>query len=73
MARLAGMGVKRRACSVLVGNPEGNRVLRRPRRRCENNIMISRNMLRGFDWNDLTWDRDSWWAVVNVVTNIWVA
>jgi hypothetical protein len=64
------MGVKRRAYSVLVGNPEGYRVLRRPRRTGENNIKISRNMLRGFDWIDLTWDRDSWWAVVNVVTNI---
>ena len=26
--------------------------------------------MRGMDWIDLAWDRDRWWAVVNVVMNI---
>jgi hypothetical protein len=26
----------------------------------------------GMDWIDLAQDRDRWWAVVNVVMNLWV-
>jgi hypothetical protein len=26
----------------------------------------------GMDWIDLAQDRDRWWALVNVVMNIWV-
>jgi hypothetical protein len=25
----------------------------------------------GIDWNDLAQDRDRWWALVNVVMNLW--
>jgi len=27
---------------------------------------------RGMDWIDLAQDRDRWWALVNVVMNLWV-
>jgi hypothetical protein len=26
----------------------------------------------GMDWSDLPEDRDRWWALVNVVMNLWV-
>jgi hypothetical protein len=26
----------------------------------------------GMDWIELAQDRDRWWALVNVVTNLWV-
>jgi hypothetical protein len=26
----------------------------------------------GMDWNDLAQDRDQWWALVNMVMNLWV-
>jgi hypothetical protein len=26
----------------------------------------------GMEWIDLTWDRDKWQALVNVIMNIWV-
>jgi hypothetical protein len=34
------MGAKRNACRILVGNPEGKRLLGRPRRRWVDNIKI---------------------------------
>jgi hypothetical protein len=37
---VARMGEKRNAYRILVGNPEGKRLLGRPRRRLENNIKI---------------------------------
>jgi hypothetical protein len=37
---VAGMGEKRNACRLLVGNPEGKRPLGRPRRRWVDNIRM---------------------------------
>jgi hypothetical protein len=34
------MGEKTKAYRVLVGNPEGKRLLGRPRRRCEDNVKM---------------------------------
>jgi hypothetical protein len=50
----------RHACRILVGNPEGKRPLKRPRRRwMDNNKMDLREIgWDGMDWTDLAQDRD---------------
>jgi hypothetical protein len=60
------------AYRILVENPEGKRPLRRPRRRCVDNIKID---LREIGWDgtdsiDLAQDRDQWRALVNAVMNL---
>ena len=54
---------------VLVGKPEGQRPLGRPRRRWEDNIkMYLQEMGRGCgDWMELVEDRDRWRALVCTV------
>ena len=71
MARMEeGRGVHK----VLVGKPEGKRSLRRPRRRCEENIKMDLEEVgRGCgDWMDLAKDRDRWRALVSTVMNFGV-
>jgi hypothetical protein len=65
------MGKKRNAKRILVGKPEGNRPLRRPKCRGENNVKMD---LREIEWGDMDWihlaeDRDQWRALVNMVIN----
>jgi hypothetical protein len=53
-------GVKRNACRILVGKPEGKRPLGRPRHRWVDNIKMD---LREIGWGDTDWinlaqDRD---------------
>jgi hypothetical protein len=65
-------GEKRNAYRVLVGKPEGERPLGRPRHRWEDNIKMD---LRergwgGVSWIDLAQDRDQWRALVNTVINL---
>jgi hypothetical protein len=66
------MGERRGAYRVLVGKPEGNRPLGRPRRRWEDNIKtyLQEVGYRGTDWIDLAQDRDRWWALVKAVMGL---
>jgi len=68
---VAGMGVRRGVYRVLVGKPEGNIPLGRPRRRWEDNIRMDLQEVgcEGTDWIDLTQDRDRWQALVNALMN----
>ena len=66
------MGDRRGAYGVLVWTPEGKRLLGRPRHRWEDNINIDlQEVGRGaMDWIDLAENRDSWWALMNVVMRV---
>ena len=55
---------------VLVGKPEGNRPLGRPRRRWEDIKMALREVGGGGDWMELAQDRYRWRALVNTVMNL---
>ena len=52
--------------------PEGKRLLGRPSRRWEDNIMIDLQEMgyEGMDWIELDQDRGSWRAFVNAVMNL---
>jgi hypothetical protein len=69
---VAHIGDRRGMYRVLVGKPEGKRPLERPGRRWEDNIKVDLQEVgcRGMDWNELAWDRDRWWALVNAVMNL---
>ncbi|KAJ4451951.1 hypothetical protein ANN_03435 [Periplaneta americana] len=59
------MGESRNAYRVLVGRPEGKRLLGRPRRRWEDIKMDLREVgYDGRDWINLAQDRDQWQAYV---------
>jgi len=66
------MGKRRDLYRVLVGKPEGNKSLGRPRSRWEDNIKIDLQEVgcEGVDWIELAQDRDRWRAVVNAVMNL---
>jgi hypothetical protein len=66
------LGEKRNAYRILVGKPEGKRPLRRPRRRCVDNIKMDLREigLGGMDWIDLSQDRDWWRALVNTAMTL---
>jgi hypothetical protein len=69
---VARMGENRNACRILVGKPEGERPLERPRRKWLDNIKI--NLIEigrdGMDLIDLAKDRDQRRALVNTVMNL---
>jgi hypothetical protein len=58
----------------LVGKSEGERPLRTPKCRWEDDIKMDLQEVAcgGMDWIELTQDRDRWWALVYVVMNLWV-
>jgi hypothetical protein len=66
------MGAKRNAYRILVGKPEGNRSLGRPRRRWVDSILRERGW-DGMDWIDLSQDMDQWRVLVNTVLNLCVS
>jgi hypothetical protein len=55
-----------------VGNPEGKRLLGRPKCRWVDNIKIGLREIEwdGMDWIDLDGDSDQWRALVNTVMNL---
>jgi hypothetical protein len=65
-------GEERNVYRVLMGKPEGQRPLGRPRRRWEDGIIMD---LKDTGWGSVDWiqlaqDRDRWLAVVNTVMNL---
>jgi hypothetical protein len=68
------MGEKRKAFRLLIGKPDGNRSLRRPRRSWVDNIRMD---LEEVGWGDVDWiglaqDRNRRRALVNSVSNLLV-
>jgi hypothetical protein len=63
------VGERRGIYRVLVGTPEGQRPLGRPRRRWEDNIKMDPQEVGcvGMDWIGLAQDRDRWRTLVNAV------
>jgi hypothetical protein len=57
---------------VLVGKPEGQRPLGKPRCRWEDNIKMDLQEvgLGSMYWIELAQDRDRWWALVNAAMNL---
>ena len=75
MARhVANMGEERGVYMVLVGKPEGNRPLGRPRHRWVDNIRMDLQELGcGYmDWIGLAQDRDRWRTLVSALMNLGV-
>ena len=69
---VAHMGEEREAYRVLVGKPEGKKLLGRPRRRCVDNIRMDLPEVEcGYvDWIGLPQDRERWRTLVSAVMNL---
>ena len=68
---VARMGEDRGVYRILVGKPEGRRLLERSMRRWEDNIKIDLQEVGcgGMDWIELVQDKKRWRALVNAVMN----
>jgi hypothetical protein len=66
---VARMGEDRGVHRVLVGKPEGNKPLARPRRRWEDNIKMDLQEVGGGrgDWMELAQDRERWPAFLGTM------
>ena len=66
------MGERRGVYRVMVGKPEGKSLLRRPRRRWDDNMKMDLHKLGcgGMEWMELAQDRDRWRAFVNAAMNL---
>jgi hypothetical protein len=66
------MGEEIKVYKVLVGKPEGKRLLGRPRHRWEDGIRMGLREIGfgGVDWIRLAQDRGRWRAVVSAVMNL---
>ena len=60
---------------ILMGKPEGKRLLGRPTLRWEDNIKTNLQEVGfcGMDWIELAQDRDRWRALVNAVMNLQIS
>jgi hypothetical protein len=69
VARLGGEG---NAYRILVGKPEGNRPLKRPRYKWVDNIKVDLREIGGdgMDWIYLAQVTDQWRALVNTILNL---
>jgi hypothetical protein len=69
---LARLREKRNAYRILVGNPEGKRLLGRQRCRWVDNTKTDLREIGwdGMDWIDLAQNRDQWRALVNTVMDL---
>ena len=69
---VARMGEERGVYRVLVGKPEGKRLLGRPRRRWVDNIRMDLQEVgcRYMDWIGLAQDIDRWRTLVSAVMNL---
>ncbi|KAJ4438918.1 hypothetical protein ANN_14872 [Periplaneta americana] len=69
---VARMGESRNAYRVLVGRPEGKRLLGRPRRMWADNIKMDLREVGydGRDWINLAQDRDQWRAYARAAMNL---
>jgi hypothetical protein len=69
---VARVGEERGACRVLVGKPEGKRLMGRPRRRWVDNIRMDLGEVGcGYvDWIGLAQDRDRSRTLVSAVMNL---
>jgi hypothetical protein len=61
------ISVKVNMCRLLIGKPEGNRPLGRPRRRWVHNIRMD---IIEIGLDGVAQDRDKWKALVNAVMNL---
>ena len=67
------MGEESGVYRVLVGKPEGRRLLGRTRRRWADIRMDLQEVGCGYmDWIGLAQDRDRWRTLVSAVMNLWV-
>ena len=66
---VARMGEGKVVHTVIVGKPEGKRLLERPRRKWEDIKLDLREVGGGGDWMESAQDRDRWRALVNTVMN----
>jgi hypothetical protein len=64
-------GKRRNSYRLLVEMPEGKRLLRRPRRRWVDNIMMDLEEIEcsAVDWIHVAQDADQWWALVNTIVS----
>jgi hypothetical protein len=69
---VARVGEKRNLYKLLVGKPEGKKLLGRPSRRWVNNIKMDFVEIGwgGVKWIDTVLGRDKWRALVNTATNL---
>jgi hypothetical protein len=71
---VARSGERKGVYRVLVGKPERERPLGRPRNKWEDIIKMDLQEVGcgGVDWIELTQNRDRWWALVNSAMKLWV-
>ena len=70
MSNAAHMGERKGAFRVLVGKPDGKRLLVRPRCRWDNIKTYSRKRMRGVNWIDMPQDGNKQEAHLNKVMDL---